>query len=264
MQKRRHFALQNEDDDDDDVPLHRKQPFGAGLKRKRVEFVPAKDADSNITATILDGNGTKGRVLAGDIYASIVLGTAAAAPKRPASVSVSAAPSNSINTEGEELQSESSTAFAEELVNASGVCKVCSLPITTSIREHEASLAHQVSLTHSHPPSALDRSRMGLRTLAAQGWDPDARTGLGRGGEGARFPIKVTAKEDTLGIGAEPPTREQIAASAAAAQAKKPLSAKERKAMDLKDKKRAERLQAEIFGSVDVDRYLRGDGTGNS
>jgi hypothetical protein len=97
---------------------------------------------------------------------------------------------------------------------------------------------------------------MGLRTLAAQGWDPDARVGLGREGEGLRYPIKTKAKEDTLGIGATMPEPGSVPVR----ERPKPLSAKERKALEEKEKRRAERLQGEIFGSVDVERYLRGDG----
>lgn len=221
------------DSEDDQVPLHHKKPFGAGLKRTKVEFVRATESDNGI-ATISQ---TKATPAIGDLYASIVLGHGKAkSASAPATTAASPQPEPSSKAEPQ-------------------ICPVCSLPITTSVKEHEASLAHQVNMPHSHPPSALDRSRMGLRALETQGWDPDARRGLGRAGEGVRYPIKTKPKDDTLGIGAaemlaqqkqvprEPPPRK--------------LTSKELKAAAAKEKQRAQRLQAEIYGRVDVEGYLR-------
>lgn len=209
--------------DEDEVPLQHRRPFGAGLKRQRVEFVRAQDpSTSTIPEAVSSGPSS------GDIYASIVLSSAKNKGDAP--------------QDADQLEPK--------------ICPVCNLPYTTSQDSHEATLAHQVSLSHSHPPSALDRSRMGLRTLATAGWDPDARVGLGRAGEGMRFPIKVAAKEDNLGIGAKapeplPPKKEKPRA----------LRAGERKALEKKEKNKGEKLQQEIFGRVDVDRYLRGETT---
>ncbi|RAK71198.1 putative G-patch domain protein [Aspergillus fijiensis CBS 313.89] len=103
----------------------------------------------------------------------------------------------------------------------SQICQICSLPYTAASsssetqtvtettphphprpRPHEASLAHQLCLTHSHPPSHLDRTRPGLRYLAAYGWDPDSRLGLGAPGrEGIVAPVKGKVKVDTVGLG---------------------------------------------------------------
>jgi hypothetical protein len=224
------------DSEEDDIPLHHKKPFGAGLKRKKIEFIRAQDKDEGITAA-RDG-ASKGTAI-GDLYASVVLG-AGRAKSSPAPDGAGAEPEK---TDEERADTP--------------VCSVCSLPITASLDEHNASLAHQVSLAHSHPPSALDRSRMGLRALKAHGWDPDARRGLGREGEGLRFPIKVSQKEDNLGIGAvletKPPAEEKPKPRS--------LSAKERKALAQQEKTKAERLHREIYGRVDVERYLRGDGS---
>lgn len=219
-------------DDFDDVPLHRKQPFGAGLKRKRVEFVRAQESD--VTSAVAAEKKASAAAV-GDFYASIVLGA-----KKTSSDG------------GEEKPAVE--------VKEDRICDVCSLPIVSSVAEHNASLAHQVSIKHSHPPSHLDRSRMGLRTLNSQGWDPDARVGLGKEGDGMRFPIKVVAKDDTLGIGAVVPAAGEKAAEEKAVkkEEKKSLSAKEMKALRKKEKEKAERLQQEIYGRVDVERYLRG------
>lgn len=226
---RRFREDENDHVDDDDTPLHHKRAFGSGLKRKRVEFVRAQEPElSSVTTAV------KPAISIGDLYASVVLKDTPDASKT-STRDTSAAP-----------QDEEPT-----------ICPVCALPVTESSRPHESSLAHQVCLTHSHPPSALDRSRMGLRALEAKGWDPDARQGLGREGEGMRYPIKVTAKEDTLGIGAKIP--ETVKKKE---EKPKKLNRKEMRKLAEKEKLKNERLQRDIFGSVDVERYLRG-GTGD-
>lgn len=229
---RRHkedYSDQDEDPRENDVPLHHKRAFGAGLKRKRVEFVPAQDPDGGLSTTITPARATSTAV--GDLYASIVM------KKKVAT-------------------SDSGTVGSAEEESAE-TCSVCGLPADNSSGPHEASLAHQVSLSHSHPPSHLDRSRMGLRALASQGWDPDARTGLGREGDGMRYPIKVVAKEDTLGVGATVPEnipkKEKV-------EKPKMLNKKELKKVADRERARHEKLQGEIYGRVDVESILRGDG----
>lgn len=227
----------NDDDDDDadnhhdSVPLHHKRPFGAGLKRSRVEFVRAQQPDEDTAC--------RPSVPAGDLYASVVLGP------EPAS-SAADAPSPAASRDDHQQASHG-------LSSAPPMCPVCSLPITTTGREHDASLAHQVSLAHSHPPSALDRKRMGLRALSAQGWDPDSRLGLGREGEGVRFPIQASGKEDTLGIGATMPKTARVDDR----KEDRKMSAKEIKERTKREKEKGERLQQEIFGSVNIEQYLR-------
>lgn len=226
-----HEEEEEEDDDDDHIPLHRKRAFGSGIKRKRVEFVRAQDIDE--TAATASAPRDKASAI-GDLYASVVLGGAS---------SSSAA-------------SKSTTATPTEDNKEPTVCPVCSLPITGTAAQHEASLAHQVSLEHSHPPSALDRSRMGLRALEARGWDPDARLGLGLEGGGVRFPIKVPQKDDTLGIGAVVPETSE----ADKQEKPKTLSAKEMKRQMKKQKEKDDKMQRELYGRVDVEAYLRGTG----
>lgn len=222
----------DDDYDEDDVPLHRKQAFGAGLKRKKVEFVKATTADDTAAASSVQRDRASA---VSDLYASIVMGSA-----------------NSSDSQSNTPTPVEATPVEDK---EPPICAVCSLPVTGPIALHNASLAHQVSLEHSHPPSALDRSRMGLKALTSQGWDPDARLGLGREGAGMRFPIKVANKEDTLGIGAVLPDKVERTEKKA-----KPLSAKEAKAKADREKRRAEKLQRDIYGSVDVEKYLRGDG----
>lgn len=220
-----------DEDEEDDIPLHRKRPFGSGVKRTKVEFVKAQYADDT-AATAASARRDKAAAI-GDLYASVVL--AGSSSSSPASKSPTATP-----TEEKEP----------------AACPVCSLPITGTVEQHNTSLVHQVSLEHSHPPSALDRSRMGLRALEAHGWNPDARLGLGLGGDGMRYPIKIAAKDDTLGIGAVAPET----GKGERLEEPKKLSAKEVKLQIQREREKAERMQREIYGRVDVERYLRGDG----
>ncbi|KAK3179488.1 hypothetical protein K4F52_009060 [Lecanicillium sp. MT-2017a] len=237
----------HDDDYADDTPLHHKRAFGSGLKRKKVEFVRAEQPDNSI-ATINKPQSSGSAV--GDLYASVVLGSGTPSSDKLPETAADSEPDATASTAG------TAQPAAQE------ICAVCSLPITTTIEKHEASLAHQVSLAHSHPPSALDRKRMGLRALASHGWDPDARIGLGREGEGLRYPIKVTAKEDLLGVGATitEKTEAEKKKEQEEKEAKRQLTTKERKALAVKERQKAEKLQAEIYGRVDVDKYLKGSG----
>ncbi|KAJ6445032.1 G-patch domain-containingprotein [Purpureocillium lavendulum] len=244
MRRLREEEEEVEENDEPDIPLHHKRPFGAGLKRKKIEFVRATESDPSLPSSSTS-SASKG-TLTGDLYASIVLGEG----------SSKSDPASRRESPGAPTDNDDEPA----------ICPVCSFPITTSLREHEATLVHQISLTHSHPPSGLDRNRMGLRTLQSQGWDPDARRGLGLGGEGPQYPIKVIAKQDNLGIGASAQEASKDAAKKKETQQAPPrqLTAKERKALAAKERQRAERLQAEIYGRVDVERYLKGTGTDNA
>ncbi|KAM0274740.1 hypothetical protein ACHAPA_000844 [Fusarium lateritium] len=219
----------DESNDEEEIPLHHKRAFGSGLKRTRVEFVPARDPDAGITTTTTPAKSTGTSI--GDLYASIVL-----------------------KPEPEKKDGGSST---EEPAEAEQICPECKLPITSTSQLHEASFAHQVSLKHSHPPSALDRSRMGLRALQSQGWDPDAQQGLGREGEGMRYPIKVKLKEDTLGVGATIPKEIQQKKKE---EKPKQLNRRELKQLKAKERQRHERFMSAMYGRVDVESYLKGNG----
>ncbi|KAG6006994.1 hypothetical protein E4U21_006514 [Claviceps maximensis] len=229
-------------DQDEDIPMHQKKPFGAGLKRQRVEFVRATESDHGVAFAAK----TRSDTAVGDLYASIVLGDG----KRPKTTS---APATRLGTPQADSTDGADGTSSSIVAEKPAICAVCSLPITTSVKDHEASVVHQVKMPHAHPPSALDRSRMGLRALESLGWDPDARRGLGREGEGVRYPIKVKAKDDTLGVGAAMADR---AKQEQPMPPRRKLTSKELKAATMRDKQRAERLQAEIYGRVDVESYL--------
>lgn len=219
-------------DELEDVPLQHRRPFGSGLKRKRVIFVPASSNSPNP----IDGNKpSEPSKSVSDIYLSIVL------PKEEATKAV---PTNEASVAGPDL------------------CDICKLPMNGDFKEastekasgrpHEASIAHQVCMSHSHPPAALDRSRMGLGVLQAQGWDPDRRTGLGASQQGISFPIKAKPKNDTLGLGVVVPK------DIATKKKEKPkmLDAKKVRKMVADDKKRHEKLRHQFYGNPDVEKYL--------
>lgn len=225
------------DDLDDDVPLQHRKPFGSGLRRNEIKFVAASSEDSKATGQA--GANQHGQSIS-DFYLNMVL-------KKPGHVARQA-------TETEKPVVE--------------LCEICKIPLaaapetasTSSTMKgghHEASIAHQVCLTHSHPPSALDRGRMGLSVLESQGWDPDSRSGLGAAGQGVQHPIKVKPKDDNLGIGVVVPKD-----FGARKEKEKPklLDAKKIRKMAADDRKRADKLQQQIFGRVDLEKYL-GDGT---
>lgn len=222
------FGRDSGDDEVEDVPLHRKRPFGSGLKRKPIAFVPARDGDLSSTF-----QPPKPDASIADLYLSLVL------PK----------------------EASRHSARKDE------VCEVCKLPLDSNPEEgnedtpelavmsrkhnHESSLAHQVCLTHSHPPSALDRSRVGLNILESQGWDPDARLGLGAAQQGIQFPLKPTPKDDKIGIGVEVP--KDMPKKKEKAQK---LDAGKVRKMAQRDKRRADQLRREFYGNSDLEKYL--------
>ncbi|KAI0150474.1 hypothetical protein GGR57DRAFT_472932 [Xylariaceae sp. FL1272] len=222
------------DNDYGEVPLHRMRPFGAGLKRKRVVFVPAsKDSQDQDSTTP-----SKPSPSVSDMYLSLVLPDKAAEPAAP-------------------------DATTTATTTGQSICEICQLPTnpdstvvvtgTSSTRPHEASIAHQVCLSHSHPPSAVDRSRMGLGVLQSQGWDPDARQGLGASNKGMQFPIKPKPKYDTLGLGVQVP--KNIATQKKETKVEK-IGAKKARKLAAEDKKRHEQLRRQFYGNEDVERYL--------
>ena len=222
-------------DDESPSPSERSIPFGAGLKRKYVQFVAAeepilaRDAVSVVPSTS-----------AGDRYLSIVL-------KKQASTSAN---TTGAQADGTHVSLESSNEASDD--NTSILCEICKLPIESApSKPHQASIAHMVCLNHSHPPSHLDRDRQGLKYLATYGWDPDSRMGLGAAGEGIRAPIKVKLKNDTVGIGVDlekikrTPEKRRVL-----------LNAKQARKKYIEDRKKGERLQEMFYRNDDVERYL--------
>ncbi|KAF7882103.1 hypothetical protein EAF00_011619 [Botryotinia globosa] len=235
------------DEDTYEIPLQDQRAFGAGIKRKRVKFVP-----STSSSTKQPTPSTSSAKSISDSYLKLVLPQDSSIP---------------------ESTSRESTISLKE----SEVCEVCKLPLSTDLesiinkdedgssgpsnptsstksRPHEASLAHQVCLNHSHPPSHVDRNRKGLTYLSSYGWDPDSRLGLGASGQGIQFPIKTKPKDDKLGIGVVMPKKGEIRKKV------KPqkLDAGQVRKLYEKDKRKGEKLREMFYRNDDVERYLRG------
>ncbi|KAJ9643704.1 uncharacterized protein PV06_09113 [Exophiala oligosperma] len=221
----------SDEDEDYHIPLQDQRVFGAGIKRKRIAFVPA----SSTSESILPNSSSNQQPQPVDIasrYLSIVL------PK-----------------DSQPLPDRSSSAPPGPVVVR---CKVCNNPIM-STDQHESTLAHQLCLTHINPPSHLDRSRVGVKYLESYGWDPDSRLGIGARNEGIRVPIKAKEKHDTEGL------REQRHEDDGATSQKRPTARKENKVVRLdakkvrlqaeEAKKRAERLRKSFYGP-DLENYL--------
>lgn len=274
---------QDEEDQDYFLPLEDQRVFGAGIRRKRVPFVRSSEHELNTTSTttgLNTGQTAPGPSIA-DRYLSIVL------------------PKNEQQESG--TGSGSGTSSKEE----AHICEICNLPLPSMPqnpdtnpntnpdtdtdadtyadakvkniqKKHAASLAHQVCLTHSHPPSHLDRTRHGLRYLSAYGWDPDSRLGLGVSGrEGIREPIRGRLKADTVGLGVrgesdedaagvtgdrkrkerEKRVRESVEGRRARV-GKQKLNAKEVRMGDVEAKRRGERLREMFYQREDLGKYL--------
>jgi len=247
------------DEDHYEIPLQDQRVFGAGIKRRRVRFVPSSSDQSTPPVT-----GGRSAESISNLYLSLVL------PKET-SAAVDAAASTTELSEAPAYSTARSRAVPEQ-----PVCEICNLPLTTvdlattasqfevssnppetvarasTSRPHEASIAHQVCLEHSYPPSHLDRSRKGLTYLSSYGWDPDSRLGLGASGQGIQFPIKAKAKDDKMGIGVVLPK----AGERRKKEKVEKLDAGKVRKLQEKDKKRAERLRDIFYRNDDVERYL--------
>ncbi|KAI9649843.1 hypothetical protein NHQ30_002425 [Ciborinia camelliae] len=229
------------DEDTYEIPLQDQRVFGAGIKRKRVKFVPSTSS-STCQPTPSPSSATS----ISDFYLKLVLPKDPPAPKSTSS-------ENSLPPEGSE------------------VCEVCKLPLSTGPeaimkkdaadtsdtshpisstkpRPHEASLAHQVCLNHSHPPSHVDRNRKGLTYLSSYGWDPDSRLGLGASGQGIQFPIKTKPKDDKLGIGVLLPKEGEIRKK----DRPQKLDAGKVRKLHEKDRRKGEKLREMFYRNDDV------------
>lgn len=233
------------DDDEYEIPLRDQRYFGAGIKRKRVQFVSSQQTQqtTSLPATPKES--------AADRYLAIVLDKSNGEPVRAASAPpVEQAPPGETDQPDESYKHEDEGALPDE-TDKPQVCDVCyrSIPASTSKASHESSIAHQLALPHSHPPSHLDRQRKGLTVLQSHGWDPDSRLGLGAQGEGIRQPIRATENPNRAGLGAK---------LAPARVMEKPVSldAGKVRLREQEGKKKAERLRNDFYGKDDVQKYL--------
>lgn len=220
----------SQEDEDYYLPLQDQQVFGAGIRRRRVPFVRAASEPTPASQTLIKPS-------LGDRYLSIVLPQGAKDTKRPQEQLVGGQNDRSAPPEA--------------------ICTVCKLPITSTmssstIKPHESLLAHQVCLTHSHPPSHLDRGHMGLKYLSSFGWDPDARSGLGATGAGILVPVKSKTKNDTVGLGVNHSDHTRVQK---VAKEKLRLNAKQVRKQEAEGKKRELQLRNAFYGN-DLEDYL--------
>ena len=190
---------------------------------------------------------------ASDRYLSIVLPKSTSSPED--------------HTHAPEIASEpSSTEPSEKIRPTPSLCEICNLPMAniddtltgTNSKPHESSLVHQVCLSHSHPPSHLDRTRHGLKYLSCYGWDPDSRLGLGAAGEGIRVPIKGKIKNNVLGIGINLISREGTGRKQTVQVPAQPqkLDARRVRRKAVEDRKHQEKLQDLFYRDGDWEKYL--------
>lgn len=230
--------MATEADDEYYVPLVDQRVFGAGIKRKRVAFVPARNDEPSLPGAA--GSNARSR------YLSIVMKTAGT------------------DDSVEDKPKSEQPARQEPLT----ICEICSQKVAEGsgvLNTHETSIAHQMCLQHSHPPSHLDRSHVGLKYLQEYGWDPDARRGLGARQEGIRIPVKAVPKNDSAGLGLLHNDEEEMDG---AKQKKKTqpeekhvvkLNAKEVRRVEEEKSRRAEKLRRSVYGE-DLSLYLGSNG----
>lgn len=235
-------------DKEDSRPWEQQRIFGAGHKRKRIDFVAARAA---ATQAIQLEPRTVPNISAGDRYLNIVLRNGASTDdNNPTSTEVSYPERSSA-----QQQLELKRAF----------CEICNLPILATpgdaraiaSADHESTIAHMVCLDHSYPPSHLDRSRQGFKYLSSYGWDPDSRRGLGATSGGIRAPIKAKVKNDTAGLGVKikgnkkPPDRKV-----------ERMDAKQVRKLDMEDRRKRARLHEVFYGNDEVEKCLNGGSYG--
>ncbi|RPB04273.1 hypothetical protein L873DRAFT_1786506 [Choiromyces venosus 120613-1] len=228
----------HEEEEEEEAPDWRTQaPYGSGIRRKRVAFVPASDSAD------LETVAPKPSKLTGSEASSLYLSLVGLSSKTPSTSTSTAVSSPSSDPE----PSNSSKDLP--------ICEICSLLITDE-HTHEKSTAHQYALPHSHPPHHYDRSSLGLKVLMDSGWDPDERKGLGKEGEGMRYPIKPVPKHDNLGVGVK--RKKGGKKGAAEEKVKKVVGVKEARKMDTRAKARRANLMREMGGGIDVEAILNG------
>lgn len=225
--------------DEYEIPLRDQRYFGAGIKRKRIQFVPSTSSVESVSLP------TTPSTSVADKYRDVVL------KKR---VSAERASEPPVETIGHASQGVVDDAAPEERADPEQVettCEICHRPIASSdpISAHQSSIAHQICLQHSYPPSHLNRRRKGLAVLESQGWDPDSRRGLGAEGEGILHPIKAKENPDRAGIGVKPEILKVV-------QRPVRLDAGKVSLMEKAGKKKAERLREAFYRSEDVVKYL--------
>lgn len=141
------------------------------------------------------------------------------------------------------------------------LCGICGEPVKeTDHRIHFLSAAHQAALPRAPIPSAIDRTRMGLKYMQNYGWDVDARMGLGVRGEGMLFPIVPKEKRDKLGLGIDKKAEERrkclVNGRGVARPGEIKLDAGKMQKLAKVEKRKHDKLQKMFYGNDEVEKYL--------
>lgn len=140
------------------------------------------------------------------------------------------------------------------------VCGICGEPVKEQDqRIHFLSPAHQAALPRAPIPSAIDRTRMGLKYMSKHGYDVDARIGLGASGQGMLFPLVPKEKRDKFGLGIDKKQHEKKRAlgGASAADVKEGrLDAGKVRKLAKVEKRKHDKLQRMFYGNDEVEKYL--------
>ncbi|KAL5339020.1 hypothetical protein BJX70DRAFT_365265 [Aspergillus crustosus] len=252
--------MPNYEDEDYFIPLEDQRVFGAGITKKRVPFVRSSDHELSTLTSAPSTPAGSGASIA-NAYLSIVM------PKSTSSYttapsSTSLEPSSPTAPSPASADRSRSAPPPTASSTSTPTCEICNLPLASSEddqqahKQHESSLAHQVCITHSHPPSHLDRNRHGLRYLESYGWDPDSRLGLGATGrEGIRDPVKGKLKSDTVGLGAVPPPA-WISGRKKTKEKVQKLNAKQVRKGHFDARRKGEKLREMFHRDEEVLRYL--------
>lgn len=141
------------------------------------------------------------------------------------------------------------------------LCGICGEAVKeTDHRIHFLSPAHQAALPRAPIPSAIDRTRMGLKYMQSYGWDIDARVGLGARGEGMLFPLVPKEKRDKLGLGidkkAEESSKGLVNGRAIAKPGEIRLDAGKIQKLAKVEKRKHDKLQRMFYGNDEVEKYL--------
>lgn len=236
--------METTSDDEYEVALVHQRYFGAGIKRKRIQFVPSSTSEAAVKSLPATPSQS-----ASDKYLSIVF-------KKPFPIERAAsAPAAAVD--GEEYGS--SGEVTEDGQAAQPTCHICRKTIddVATSTAHESSIAHQICLEHSYPPSHLDRRRKGLAVLQSQGWDLDSRKGLGAEGEGILYPIKAKENPERTGLGFDL-KKQPIKVEKAAI-----LDAGKVRIREQEGKKRAAKLRDAFYRTDDMEKYLGAEGQTN-
>lgn len=242
-----------------EVPLKDQRYFGAGIKRKRIHFVPST---TSLPASPGVSTNNSSRLSASEKYLAVVLRKSQSEPPSEKKVTTGlVAKEGYHDNKLKEVQQEEPTTRSPGQQN---ICEVCNMPVDSrkGSNIHASSLVHQICLPHSHPPSALDRERKGLSILQAHGWDPDARVGLGSSGEGILHPVKAKEKRDTVGLGHGKEDEEEARLKPRKKKERpkevKKLDAGQIRKLDTEQKKKDKKLREMFYMNEDVEKYLGG------